>query len=282
MRIEIGVDTDADGVLDPGEVTTATFVCNGVGSPDGGTPRIACIGDTDCPLTTSECTAAVCSNGFCDVANVAPGVVCSSVPMGSCNGNGVCVPFGSCGDGIINPPETCDDGNFVSDDGCSFCVADVGFTCAGTPSQCRSRTFTALGRTFHYFLGAGASDVVPPESGGGALANAPVSPSTGDLDMCDPTNLDFSNKIIIAKRGPPGCTFYQKAINAAAAGAVGIIVYNNLPTGIVPAGVAPPDPMTQPLTKIPLASISLADGAFLVTALARQSVDVTWLPFVAP
>ena len=145
LAVSIGLDADADNVLDPGETTTTTFVCNGVGA-DAGAPQIPCVGATDCPLTTSECTEAVCTNGFCAVANVTPGVVCSSVAMGTCNGNGQCVPFGSCGDGIINPPaEVCDDGNFVSGDGCSSCIPDVGFTCNGFPSDCRSRPAQAFG-----------------------------------------------------------------------------------------------------------------------------------------
>ncbi|MBT3834943.1 DUF5011 domain-containing protein [Candidatus Peribacteria bacterium] len=43
-----------------------------------------------------------------------------------------------CGDGVLDSPgETCDDGNKISDDGCSdTCQAETGFTCQGAPSTC--------------------------------------------------------------------------------------------------------------------------------------------------
>src|SRR5204863_5503924 len=154
----------------------------------------------------------------------------------------------------------------------------------GAPSVCRSRTFTAAGKTFHYFLGAQDATEVervpPPESGGGDLVGAPLSASTGVNDLCDRTTANLAGKIVIAQRG--NCLFYTKAINAAAAGAVGIIVYNNFSNGIIPAGVAPPNLQTDPSVTIPLASISLLDGNFLLTALQNELVHVTWQPFMAP
>ncbi|MEZ4311432.1 MAG: DUF4215 domain-containing protein, partial [Polyangiaceae bacterium] len=43
----------------------------------------------------------------------------------------------TCGNGIVEPTETCDDGNTVSGDGCSnLCQTQTGFTCAGNPSVC--------------------------------------------------------------------------------------------------------------------------------------------------
>jgi cysteine-rich repeat protein len=42
-----------------------------------------------------------------------------------------------CGDGVLRGGETCDDRDAVSGDGCSFaCQSEVGFTCAGEPSNC--------------------------------------------------------------------------------------------------------------------------------------------------
>lgn len=41
-----------------------------------------------------------------------------------------------CGNGTMNPGETCDDGNELGDDGCSNCAPDHGYTCTGTPSKC--------------------------------------------------------------------------------------------------------------------------------------------------
>lgn len=51
-----------------------------------------------------------------------------------------------CGNGTIEPPEECDDGNFISGDGCSGlpllvpllvgCTIEPGFICTGVPSSC--------------------------------------------------------------------------------------------------------------------------------------------------
>lgn len=42
-----------------------------------------------------------------------------------------------CGDGVIDPGETCEDGNDLDGDGCShLCAAEEGWHCDGTPSVC--------------------------------------------------------------------------------------------------------------------------------------------------
>ncbi|MGC9983372.1 MAG: DUF4215 domain-containing protein [Polyangia bacterium] len=42
-----------------------------------------------------------------------------------------------CGDGIVVPPEQCDDGNTVAGDGCSpTCKIEIGYKCSGSPSVC--------------------------------------------------------------------------------------------------------------------------------------------------
>jgi len=41
-----------------------------------------------------------------------------------------------CGNGKVEPPETCDDANTVNGDGCERCVTQPGFTCVGEPSSC--------------------------------------------------------------------------------------------------------------------------------------------------
>lgn len=41
-----------------------------------------------------------------------------------------------CGDGVIDEPEACDDGNGVAADGCSDCVVDDGWQCSSEPSAC--------------------------------------------------------------------------------------------------------------------------------------------------
>lgn len=47
-----------------------------------------------------------------------------------------------CGNGKVDgsPVEACDDGNFISGDGCSSCTIDTGYVCTGTtPSVCQLR-----------------------------------------------------------------------------------------------------------------------------------------------
>ncbi|EYF03465.1 DUF4215 domain-containing protein [Chondromyces apiculatus] len=41
-----------------------------------------------------------------------------------------------CGNGVIEAPETCDDGNEIENDGCTQCVMDDRFTCENQPSEC--------------------------------------------------------------------------------------------------------------------------------------------------
>jgi len=46
-------------------------------------------------------------------------------------------PASSCGDGLIEGLETCDDANIANGDGCdAFCQIEPGWTCAGEPSSC--------------------------------------------------------------------------------------------------------------------------------------------------
>lgn len=42
-----------------------------------------------------------------------------------------------CGNGLVEPPETCDDGATTPADGCSeACAVEIGYTCSGEPSAC--------------------------------------------------------------------------------------------------------------------------------------------------
>ena len=62
----------------------------------------------------------------------------------------LCAAAGSvvCGNGTVESGETCDDGNLSSNDGCSsYCVAESGFTCQGSPSVCSSNSAGNLGLT---------------------------------------------------------------------------------------------------------------------------------------
>ncbi|PKN46321.1 MAG: hypothetical protein CVU59_06445, partial [Deltaproteobacteria bacterium HGW-Deltaproteobacteria-17] len=147
------IDSCGDGVLDPGEdCDTANFrfaTCGDYGfyTQSG---ELAC---------TDRCTLApgICV-GFCgdDDVQVSAGEECEGTDL---NGN-TCVSLGysggvlscnanctfdnsgcnsTCGNGVIDAEETCDDGNRADDDGCShLCDEEAGYECTGTPSTCET------------------------------------------------------------------------------------------------------------------------------------------------
>ncbi|MFD8146577.1 M28 family metallopeptidase [Streptomyces sp. NPDC059708] len=77
----------------------------------------------------------------------------------------------------------------------------------------------------------------------------------------------FTGKIALVKRG--ACTFVEKQRAAAAAGAVGVIVYNHSGTTPVRGGFSSPSEGI-----IPSAGITLADGEALAAAAAKGEVKV--------
>ena len=73
-----------------------------------------------------------------------------------------CNPY-LCGDGDLDPGESCDDGNLDDSDGCSSqCATEPGFACAGEPSVC---TETVCGNGI--ILGTETCDDQNSESGDG-------------------------------------------------------------------------------------------------------------------
>lgn len=94
-------------------------------------------GDNDsCHVLARACT----SNSDCTVANT----YCDTTHVGG----GICVIAPTCGDGVIETPETCDDSNTTANDGCSStCTVEQGWTCTGTPSNCTGCTDLGNGIT---------------------------------------------------------------------------------------------------------------------------------------
>src|SRR5262249_56039873 len=83
------------------------------------------------------------------------------------------------------------------------------------------------GNLFGYAAAAGAPE--PPRSGAFTILSAPVANKTG-CTAFDPGF--FAGKIALIQRG--GCTFYVKASNASAAGAVGVVLFNNVASPVSP------------------------------------------------
>jgi hypothetical protein len=109
--------------------------------------------------------------------------------------------------------------------------------------------------------------LAPPGVSGELVLAA--NPANGDglspTDACSPLlNLaEAAGRIVMADRG--GCDFAQKAENAQAAGAIGLVVTNNV-EGSLPRELGG----TDPAVTIPAVHITLADGKALKAALARS------------
>jgi cysteine-rich repeat protein len=96
-------------------------------------PGLVCkanIGDSfGMPSNYDVCVAAHCRDGVTNADET--GRDCGGA---SCE---PCPPPPNCGNGSIEPAETCDDGNTAAGDGCdNTCMVEGGFSCLGMPSVC--------------------------------------------------------------------------------------------------------------------------------------------------
>jgi cysteine-rich repeat protein len=90
------------------------------------TTEAACVADPTCrPLfTASDCTTA--TGATCRVGE--PGCTCATYTFAACEAT----PAPVCGDGVVQAPEQCDDGNLVAGDGCSAtCTIEPKASCGG-------------------------------------------------------------------------------------------------------------------------------------------------------
>ncbi|QIP88607.1 M20/M25/M40 family metallo-hydrolase [Streptomyces sp. Tu 2975] len=100
-----------------------------------------------------------------------------------------------------------------------------------------------------------------------AVAAVPVDDTTG-CEAADYASDTFTGKIALIKRG--GCSFAEKQAAAAAAGAVGAIVYNNTEGSL--SGTLG----DQASAKIPTGGITQADGEKLAADLAKGPLEVSF------
>jgi minor extracellular serine protease Vpr len=115
-------------------------------------------------------------------------------------------------------------------------------------------------------------------------AGAPPAPTSGSFpmsrtgtvasaaDACTATGApppgSLTGTVVLIRRGT--CGFAEKAANAQAAGAAGVVLYNNVAGFINPTVVGPVTIM------IPVVAITAAEGALIDSRLASGPVTMTW------
>src|SRR3546814_7834229 len=87
---------------------------------------------------------------------------------------------------------------------------------------------------------------------------------------------DWSSDVCSSDLQRGACTFVTKVLNAQDAGAIGVLVYNNVATGLPGMGG------TDATVTIPSQGISQADGNTIITALASGAVTATLDSTVIP
>ena len=143
--------------------------------------------------------------------------------------------------------------------------------------------FTAApdNRAFGYLQAAAAP--APPTTGTMPLVRTGTTTTTNDAcSVAQPDGTlvspfaagSLSGKVALIRRG--SCTFYEKSRNAEVAGAIGVVLYNNV-AGLLSATVAPPT--GAPAVTIPVVAIQAGDGAVLTSRLQTaltSTIDITW------
>ncbi|MBD2755494.1 S8 family serine peptidase [Spirosoma validum] len=157
------------------------------------------------------------------------------------------------------------------DDQVAYIVADqpVFLDNHGAPSMlassCNGPSITLNGVT-NYNVGLASFGSATIVTGQVVLVNDGISPTT---DGCSAIQNNISGKIALIDRGT--CGFSEKAYSAQQAGAIGVIIANNV------AGTAPSmsGSTNANLVTIPVMSLSLPDGNALKTALTTGTVTAT-------
>jgi subtilisin family serine protease len=134
-----------------------------------------------------------------------------------------------------------------------------------THIQTLSFTVSADNTRVGYFQATAAPTA--PTSGTFTLARTGTTTSAADACTALPAG-SLSGKWVLIRRGT--CGFFVKATNAQAAGAAGVILYNNVAgiQNITVAGV--------PAVTIPVVSVSQASGTLLNGRIAAGATTITW------
>lgn len=135
-----------------------------------------------------------------------------------------------------------------------------------------------VGTKLYTYARASGSLANAPTSGGADLVATGTPVTVGDGCVNAPAPGSLTGKIALIRRGSPPppaatCGFYNKAINAERAGAVGVVIYNNAPGALNPT-VTPTRPSAAPVT-IPVVAITQDDGEEIYAGLATNHT-LTW------
>jgi len=127
-----------------------------------------------------------------------------------------------------------------------------------------------VGGTMYTYNRAAGSLATVPQSGSAELV-AVGTPATANAGCVAPLSTALAGKVALIRRGT--CGFYNKAINAQRASAIGVVLYNSVAGAFSPT-VAPVPAGAEPVT-IPVAGITLAAGTSIFTGLAANHT-LTW------
>ncbi|MFL6195435.1 MAG: S8 family serine peptidase [Thermoanaerobaculia bacterium] len=121
-------------------------------------------------------------------------------------------------------------------------------------------------------MGYNTATGAPPAPVSGTLPMARTGTATSAADACNgataPAAGSLTGKVALIRRGT--CGFFEKVANAQAAGAAGVVIYNNQAGAVTPNVVG-----ATPIT-IPVVSITAADGGVINSRLAAGTVNLTW------
>lgn len=142
----------------------------------------------------------------------------------------------------------------------------VGENVIGVASFDNAQTaFYVNGTPYGYNPASGVP--LPPISGTAILARTGTTTTANDACNALPAN-SLAGRVALIRRGT--CGFYVKTMNAQAAGAVGVILYNNAAGALNANAGGAPSPV------IPVVGITAAQGATLDGLIAAGPTTMTW------
>ena len=164
--------------------------------------------------------------------------------------------------GVVLVNAAGNDGNGAQTIGCPSCI-DAGLSVANTTH----------GRFFANTVDANGEQYMAIDSTSPAITEdvtmpmiSAMSVEAANVEGCAPfaDSEAFTDSIALISRG--ACAFTDKATNAEAAGAKGIVIYNNQPTAPFPMAIE---------TTLPAMMVSKVDGEMLVTAASTEGFTAT-------